>query len=1252
MAGRRGGHRNHAWDRRGWFEPLECRRLLNAAPVGEPERFVVFRGELVETSLNWYTAVAPGVLANDEDPDGDPLQAVLLSADDQIAVQLQPDGSFDVFWKGGSIAAQFTYAVTDSEQISTPIVADLWFGGGSLSNVAYWPEAEGGNGHTYVRHRRLELEEASVEALLEASGSVRYLDTTGHLATLTTPDENEFIEQQGGLFSGRYIFGAYQDRSAEDYEEPAGGWRWVTGEPWDYTNWRLGEPNEFYDSREDVAEIHADPHIEGGWNDIRLSTTETVLLEFENPGAFPGDDSYRLPLVGEFVVKTEELLRNDVLGRPGFSLEIVEPPLRGTVEIDATGLVRYLPDSHGGEPYRERFTYRLVNGDYASSIASVWLKVGEDDWPTVAKADGYYVDPDEGLVLEVDGYRWPTVLANDVDQDGAPLMVVLERAPDGGELDLQPDGRFRFTPAEEFRGRTTFSYVATDGISRSDVTEVVIEYRDYQIKNVALPDIYEYTPGQILSVVEPSGLLSNDIAYGEPGYRTTALTVVTTAGGHASVSADGSFDYVPPPGYAGPDHFNYTASRFDREIGRRWNTVQTYVHLAVNGALIDPVAAADTYVLDHSGAVTTEASTGVTANDVGSESGWSVRLVEGPRQGVLRLASDGTFAYRAFERDPLATIADRFTYQFYDGERSLEPVEVQLTRDALPEAIRVAWPDAPGDPDREYLVILDDIEANAWNKSWFFADTLANSYASSGRQGHLLTITSPEEQAFVAETLLPLATANERIWLGARQDFFDPQSPEEWNWVTGESFDFMNWVGEPERGTRFNDFAELHVQGLSAGEWEAGDWHRGIDLCPLVIEFSQFSEPARPRAEASDDAYYLQNGSTSIVAEEGLLANDNAPSDNLTVQLVEGPATGSLQWAEDGSFSYTSPDAAAADSFTYQLVDGDWRSESATVWLNVNPQQASLAAEPDAYRCVWGSALRIEMRHGVLANDVLAEGAVAVLESAPSHGTVELADDGGFIYVPAPDYIGEDVFHYLLQDANTRTEAVAVYLDIRAPFETAVVFVEEPTSSPQLDTLPSSVETISVGENVVAELWVRHINGFPGTQFPDNPFNATRQSVEFDAARLQAMEVSTRGSYFEVDEGPGPVLDEATGRVEGIRLWPPTVDAHLGDDWARVVFTTFETTSTGVATAMPTVEFPLSVDPSFADRLDVPTSMLRITSPADFNRDGAVDLADFATLKSSFGQSGTAASGDANRDGSVDLLDFVLMKHDFGFRIE
>jgi hypothetical protein len=48
-------------------------------------------------------------------------------------------------------------------------------------------------------------------------------------------------------------------------------WKWVNGEPWNYTNWAPGEPNNYQKKNEDkvaMLRFHLDKKISGGpWND-------------------------------------------------------------------------------------------------------------------------------------------------------------------------------------------------------------------------------------------------------------------------------------------------------------------------------------------------------------------------------------------------------------------------------------------------------------------------------------------------------------------------------------------------------------------------------------------------------------------------------------------------------------------------------------------------------------------------------------------------------------------------------------------------------------------------------------------------------------------------------------------------------------------------------------------------------------------------------------------------------------------------
>ncbi|MFM7260384.1 MAG: lectin-like protein [bacterium] len=93
--------------------------------------------------------------------------------------------------------------------------------------------------------------------------------------------------------------------------------------------------------------------------------------------------------------------------------------------------------------------------------------------------------------------------------------------------------------------------------------------------------------------------------------------------------------------------------------------------------------------------------------------------------------------------------------------------------------------------------------------------------AAELRGGHLATLTSSGEQAFVAA----LVTAGGRnAFLGGYQA--NPSAPanETWTWVTGEAWDFTAWAnGEPnDQGNPNESFLEMYTIGYWNDVPEAG----------------------------------------------------------------------------------------------------------------------------------------------------------------------------------------------------------------------------------------------------------------------------------------------------------------------------------------------------------------------------------------------------------------------------------------------
>jgi hypothetical protein len=107
-----------------------------------------------------------------------------------------------------------------------------------------------------------------------------YQGARGHLVTITSREEQAFVYQHFAEAFRRphgVWLGAYQDPRAPDFREPAGGWRWVTGEPWGYTNWRAGEPNDL-----DGHSNWMNSFEDGSWNGTGFDDEVSgCIVEFE-----------------------------------------------------------------------------------------------------------------------------------------------------------------------------------------------------------------------------------------------------------------------------------------------------------------------------------------------------------------------------------------------------------------------------------------------------------------------------------------------------------------------------------------------------------------------------------------------------------------------------------------------------------------------------------------------------------------------------------------------------------------------------------------------------------------------------------------------------------------------------------------------------------------------------------------------------------------------------------------------------------
>lgn len=174
----------------------------------------------------------------------------------------------------------------------------------------------------------------------------------------------------------------------------------------------------------------------------------------------------------------------------------------------------------------------------------------------VGAADAYGTVEDEPLSVEA-----PGLLANDTDADGDDLTATGLTQPANGDVVLEANGSFTYTPDSGYFGTDTFTYKASDGAATSAATTVTItveegEQPPVNTAPVAGADAYAAVGGQPLTLPAP-GVLANDTD--ADGNVLTATGVTQPANGTVTLAADGSFTYTSDVGFSGKDVFTYKA---------------------------------------------------------------------------------------------------------------------------------------------------------------------------------------------------------------------------------------------------------------------------------------------------------------------------------------------------------------------------------------------------------------------------------------------------------------------------------------------------------------------------------------------------------------------------------------------------------------------------------------------------------------------------------------------------------------------
>jgi|GEM_PF-2102258 len=443
---------------------------------------------------------APGVLANDNDFDGDPLTAIQNGQPNYGSLALAPDGSF----------------------VYTP---PLNYNG--VDYFTYW--ATDG----YVNS---ELTIVTINIATVNDPPVAISDTAG--TTIDTPVVVDVLANDTDPDA--------DPLSIVDVTTPAHGSAAISGTAVVYT------PAAGYVGADQFDYAAADG--QGGTD----TATVYITVRTVNQPPVAVDDSVTTTVGAAVVVP---VLANDTdPDDDPLSIVDVTAPAHGMAAISGTVVV-YTPTA--GYSGTDGFDYTISDGFGGTDTAHVAVTVIDTNNPPDAVDDAAGTTVNQSVSI--------AALANDTDPDDDPLNIVSATVPAHGTA-VVSGTVIVYTPTTDYIGADGFDYTISDGRGGTDTASVVVTVRETNQPPVAVDD------SAVTLVNTPVGIavLANDTdADGDP---LSILSATVPAHGTAVVSGT-VVVYTPAPGYIGADGFTYTVS--DGQGG----TDTAAVSIAVSGQL-------------------------------------------------------------------------------------------------------------------------------------------------------------------------------------------------------------------------------------------------------------------------------------------------------------------------------------------------------------------------------------------------------------------------------------------------------------------------------------------------------------------------------------------------------------------------------------------------------------------------------------------------------------------------------------------
>ena len=775
-----------------------------------------------------------------------------------------------------------------------------------------------------------------------------------------------------------------------------------------------------------------------------------------------------------------------------------------------------------------------------------------------AVADCYSVNEDETLTVDAAN----GVLKNDTDPVD-PLTAIKVGEPANGQVTLNADGSFTYTPNRDYHGTDSFTYKANDVTADSEVVTVTITVNSVNDPPVANDQ----------SVTATEDIAKQIILTGSDPVEGTPVTYSIVQGpAHGTLGAlnanTGEVTYTPAENYYGSDSFTFQV--YD---GTNYSEAAT-VSITVNPVNDPPVAVDDVLWTDESTTLVIPKNQ-LAANDKPGPDNESSQKLEVYEVGTANIGQVSIVGENIVYIPPQEANGDAtFTYKVRDDgtpqlwAQGTVTVHIRPVNDA-PSLYNVdlALPTIQEDTQKgvgagaavaDLVDYLDpatgvnnvlDIDPNqdplttlgiavvgvntTHGKVWFSTDNGQN----------WTEITSASDNSAVLLAALPTTRL-----------FFEPNL--NFNGTVTDAITFRAW---DRSGPEANGTTGVNISGR-LGNTNAFSFETDT----IAITVTSVNDP--PVAVA-DMATTPEDGGSidiNVLANDGPGGGADENSQTLTVEIVSGPQHGTASVNLDKTIRYTpNQDFNGTDSITYRITDNgttggqsDPKSAEAQISITVTSVNDPPVALGDEYNATEDTLLSAS---SVLENDSdLHNGApsenntplTAELVTGPQHyKSFTLNSDGTFTYQAADNWYGTDSFTYKAKDSlGGESEATTVTINVASvndpPTTTGIddITVAEDATDTTIDLTKkfSDVETLSA--NLIYSVVANDNLSLVTARIADNQLTLDYQPDQNGVAHITVQAADPEGATVaasftvtvtEVNDPPVAVADMATTAEDG-----------------------------------------------------------------------------------------------------------------------